>query len=148
MYQLRDSFLYVGRASEFASIMSIGIAKAAVASTTSILQYVSQATFLLALVLLAGAIYFLKKYVQIPKFGDAGIDPPGPEGLPFFGNEFQIPQDKQWLRFHEWRQQYGILYIYHRKQYCFIFLVIRREYYQNKHYGTTNDHSKFSSSSF
>ncbi|KAH8116168.1 cytochrome P450 [Phellopilus nigrolimitatus] len=34
-------------------------------------------------------------------------DPPGPKGIPIFGNEFQIPRDKQWLRFHEWSQQYG-----------------------------------------
>lgn len=36
-------------------------------------------------------------------------DPPGPKGIPFFGNEFQIPQDKQWLRFHEWSQKYGAI---------------------------------------
>ncbi|TDL24453.1 cytochrome P450 [Rickenella mellea] len=34
-------------------------------------------------------------------------EPPGPAGIPIFGNEFQIPQDKQWLRFHEWSKVYG-----------------------------------------
>jgi hypothetical protein len=34
-------------------------------------------------------------------------NPPGPPGIPFFGNEFQIPSDKQWLKFHEWGQKYG-----------------------------------------
>ncbi|KLO13999.1 cytochrome P450 [Schizopora paradoxa] len=33
--------------------------------------------------------------------------PPGPKGLPLFGNEFQIPDDKQWLTFHEWGKTYG-----------------------------------------
>ena len=34
-------------------------------------------------------------------------DPPGPDGIPIFGNEFQIPRDKQWLRFHQWGLEYG-----------------------------------------
>lgn len=34
-------------------------------------------------------------------------DPPGPRGVPLFGNEFQIPSDKQWLCFHDWSKQYG-----------------------------------------
>ncbi|KAJ7811925.1 cytochrome P450 [Mycena olivaceomarginata] len=34
------------------------------------------------------------------------IMPPGPPGLPFLGNLFQLPQF-QWLRFTEWKAQYG-----------------------------------------
>ena len=34
-------------------------------------------------------------------------DPPGPKGIPIFGNEFQIPKDKQWLKFDEWSKKYG-----------------------------------------
>ena len=33
--------------------------------------------------------------------------PPGPTGLPFLGVAFQIPEDKQWLKFHEWTERYG-----------------------------------------
>ncbi|KAI0674628.1 cytochrome P450 [Trametes maxima] len=33
--------------------------------------------------------------------------PPGPIGLPFIGVAFQIPADKQWLKFHEWILRYG-----------------------------------------
>lgn len=40
-----------------------------------------------------------------------GQTPPGPKGIPIFGNEFQIPRDKQWLKFHEWSQKYGTLQI-------------------------------------
>ena len=36
--------------------------------------------------------------------------PPGPRGLPLLGNIFQLPQFKfQWLRFTEWKEQYGAL---------------------------------------
>lgn len=33
--------------------------------------------------------------------------PPGPKGLLLAGNEFQIPDDRQWLTFHEWGKQFG-----------------------------------------
>ncbi|THH07559.1 hypothetical protein EW145_g3297 [Phellinidium pouzarii] len=36
-------------------------------------------------------------------------DPPGPRGIPIFGNEFQIPKDKQWLKFDEWSQRYDTI---------------------------------------
>lgn len=32
---------------------------------------------------------------------------PGPKGVPIFGNEAEIPDDKQWIKFHEWSQKYG-----------------------------------------
>ncbi|EIW51642.1 cytochrome P450 [Trametes versicolor FP-101664 SS1] len=33
--------------------------------------------------------------------------PPGPAGLPFVGVAYHIPDDKQWLKFHEWTSRYG-----------------------------------------
>lgn len=32
---------------------------------------------------------------------------PGPAGLPFVGNAYQIPRDRQWLKFNEWIKCYG-----------------------------------------
>ena len=33
--------------------------------------------------------------------------PPGPPGLPFLGNIFQIPSRMAWVKFVEWSQEYG-----------------------------------------
>ena len=33
--------------------------------------------------------------------------PPGPFGFPFVGVAWQIPQDKQWLKFHDWIRRFG-----------------------------------------
>ena len=32
---------------------------------------------------------------------------PGPGGPPFVGVAWQIPSDKQWLKFHDWIENYG-----------------------------------------
>ncbi|KAJ7690176.1 cytochrome P450 [Mycena olivaceomarginata] len=38
--------------------------------------------------------------------------PPGPGGLPILGNLLQIPKDRAWLTFSEWRKTYGdIIYL-------------------------------------
>ncbi|KIY64740.1 cytochrome P450 [Cylindrobasidium torrendii FP15055 ss-10] len=33
--------------------------------------------------------------------------PPGPPGLPIVGNALDIPTDRQWLKFDDWRREYG-----------------------------------------
>ncbi len=37
--------------------------------------------------------------------------PPSPKGLPFIGNIFDMPSEKEWLTFARWGEKYGS---YHR----------------------------------
>ncbi|KAJ7134309.1 cytochrome P450 [Mycena epipterygia] len=36
--------------------------------------------------------------------------PPGPQGLPWIGNTFQMPRKKQWIQFNKWAIEYGEIY--------------------------------------
>ena len=36
--------------------------------------------------------------------------PPGPKGYPLIGNLFDMPADKPWIVYDEWRKTYGKLY--------------------------------------
>ena len=36
--------------------------------------------------------------------------PPGPKGYPLIGNLFDMPADKPWVVYDEWRKTYGKLY--------------------------------------
>ncbi|KAI0035654.1 cytochrome P450 [Vararia minispora EC-137] len=36
--------------------------------------------------------------------------PPGPRGLPFWGNILQVPSGKQWIAYTEWARQYGPIF--------------------------------------
>ncbi|THU96158.1 cytochrome P450 [Dendrothele bispora CBS 962.96] len=61
-------------------------------------------TFGLA-ILLALIIYFRQSSLR-----SKGLKPlPGPKGLPIIGNLLQIPRARSWLKFTEWRNQYGDL---------------------------------------
>ena len=51
------------------------------------------------------ALIFVALVVTVVRSRTAGI--PGPYGLPFVGVALQIPDDKQWLKFHEWTSRYG-----------------------------------------
>lgn len=34
--------------------------------------------------------------------------PPGPRGIPWFGNIFQWPGKKEWVTFNRWARRYGM----------------------------------------
>ncbi|KAK0482393.1 cytochrome P450 [Armillaria novae-zelandiae] len=57
-------------------------------------------------ILLSAVIIFFVSY-QISAYISRGRSPPGPPGFPIIGNALQIPPDRQWLRWHEWKQKYG-----------------------------------------
>jgi hypothetical protein len=56
-----------------------------------------------SLLVLVGAYLFTK--VLFSKKAKGPL-PPGPRGLPFLGNIFQIPKF-QWLKYTEWQKQFG-----------------------------------------
>lgn len=58
------------------------------------------------LVALSSLIVYSLTFVFRLNFGP-DESPPSPRGIPFFGNEFQIPKTKQWLYFDELRKKYG-----------------------------------------
>ena len=58
------------------------------------------------LVGLSASVWFLLR--QPWKSRKSAYEPPGPKGVPFFGNEFQIPKDNQYLKFHEWIKTFGM----------------------------------------
>ncbi|KAJ7810241.1 cytochrome P450, partial [Mycena olivaceomarginata] len=43
-------------------------------------------------------------------FRSKGPIPPGPPGLPFLGNIFQLPAKGQYLKFTEWKEKYGPIF--------------------------------------
>ncbi|KAJ7780309.1 cytochrome P450 [Mycena maculata] len=58
---------------------------------------------LLGIILIAGV---RRSY----KYAYKGKLPPGPPGLPVVGNLLQIPKDRAWLVFTEWRKKYGDIF--------------------------------------
>ncbi|KAF7797385.1 hypothetical protein EIP86_008580 [Pleurotus ostreatoroseus] len=58
--------------------------------------------------LLCVFVYLLYSLVRrVASARKAGSRPPGPPGIWFFGNAYQIPSDRQWLQFDQWTRTYG-----------------------------------------
>ena len=34
--------------------------------------------------------------------------PPGPKGIPFFGNTFQVPKSNEWVQYAKWGKEYSM----------------------------------------
>ncbi|KAJ3835522.1 cytochrome P450 [Lentinula raphanica] len=54
------------------------------------------------------AIFFTLKAIKA--FHLRSKLPPGPSGVPIFGNVFQLPQNQMWLAFDKWTKQYGPIF--------------------------------------
>jgi hypothetical protein len=52
--------------------------------------------------------------------------PPGPKGYPLIGNLFDIPVDKPWVVYDEWRKTYGKIFMVCRYKYHLITGHFRR----------------------
>lgn len=55
------------------------------------------------------AVFLLVRYSSNSRRG--GPFPPGPKGLPFLGNIFDVPTEFQWETFSKWGDQWGKVYI-------------------------------------
>ena len=73
----------------------------------SLFQHIMSDRIALFLVSTFLSIFVLSRFINLSRRAKALRDPPGPRGIPIFGNEFQIPNDKQWIKFHEWNEKYG-----------------------------------------
>ncbi|KAG6887755.1 hypothetical protein C0995_013045 [Termitomyces sp. Mi166 len=51
---------------------------------------------------LACLLHFVLKWLNLRR-----SMPPGPLGIPFIGNMHQMPSEKPWVKFTEWKSRYG-----------------------------------------
>ena len=54
------------------------------------------------------AAFVVYQLLKVAKVSKSGKLPPGPKGVPFFGNLFQLSKDA-WVTFAEWGKQYGMI---------------------------------------
>ena len=115
--------------------------------TTMLIHNVLDAFFIL--LFLALLTHAVRQYVRC-----RSRNPPGPRGYWFTGNAYQIPKDKQWLKFDEWIKAYGAAFRSSiLRDQCDVersllrHLSVFRRYRQNQCHGREHDHSWLISSS-
>jgi hypothetical protein len=64
---------------------------------------------------LAALFFSVMLFRQLKKRSDGNPNglplPPGPKGYPLIGNLFDMPVDKPWIVYDEWRKKYGKTFI-------------------------------------
>jgi hypothetical protein len=58
-----------------------------------------------------GGITFLSILYVYRKARPSALLPPGPPQAPIIGNVFQMPKERPWLKYSEWAEQYGEIYL-------------------------------------
>ena len=65
--------------------------------------------------MLAALFFTVMLFRQLKKRRDSNPNglplPPGPKGYPVIGNLFDMPDDKPWVVYDEWRKTYGKIFM-------------------------------------
>jgi len=61
--------------------------------------------------LATGSLSFLSILYVYRKTRPSTALPPGPPQTPIVGNFFQAPKERPWLKYAEWAEQYGKIYL-------------------------------------
>jgi hypothetical protein len=62
-------------------------------------------------ILVSGASFTLALYFYLKRrrYGDRLPLPPGPKKLPLIGNLLDMPKSFEWITYHKWCKEFGIL---------------------------------------
>lgn len=61
-------------------------------------------------IMLALSLSALLYCVSAYSTSSRGPLPPGPKGIPWFGNLFQLPKQRPWVKMEEWSREFGPIY--------------------------------------